>query len=180
LCAECGDRDGRTDLTSRAKSKLYDYVYLYRGKMCLSHCSGRTKCRDWDVYKDQRHCKSVYCRDSSEGILGCQSYGEFSRPSCRDCQLVFPRACFGRPLSSDENSNEWDESSDWPGHRVFFLNWTDPSAGRSDAGGAEDYGSDGDAPEVFFDLTSDDGWNVTSLSPGSGENTTVAYRVVDP
>ena len=179
MCAECDDRDDRTDLTSRAMSKLYDYVYLYRDKMCLSHCSGRTKCRDWDVYKDHRHCKSVYCRDSSEGIMGCQSYGEFSRPSCRDCKLVFPRACFGRPLSSDENSNEWDESSDWLGHRVYFLNWTD-SAGED---GDEDYVTDGEgappAPAVVFNVTRDRGWSVTNISPDS-DNITVAYRVVAP
>ena len=117
MCVDC-DEDQETSLTPIAKSKLFDYVYVYGGKVCLSHCHGRTKCNDWDVYGGYRHCKSIRCRDE-EGLEGCQKKSAFVVPSCRDCELIFPRACTGHPVSSD--SNDWGDSSEgWIGHRVYM------------------------------------------------------------
>ena len=117
MCVNC-DEDRKTSLTAIAKSKLYDYVYIYGDKVCLSHCHGRTKCNDWDVYKGVRLCKSIRCRDE-KGLEGCQKKSAFVVPSCLDCRLVFPRACTGEPLSSD--SNDWGDSSEgWKGYRVYM------------------------------------------------------------
>jgi len=115
MCVKC-DGKRKTELTDMARSGLYDYVYVYRNKICLAHCRGVTACSDWDVHNGFRHCKAIACR-GRDGIDGCHGYGDFSTPSCRDCKLIFPSACTGRPLSSDEDSNDWDDSSGWAGHR---------------------------------------------------------------
>ena len=162
MCVHCDD-DERTDLTRRAKSKLYDYVYVYRSKICLAHCHGRSVCSDWDVYKGIRHCKAIRCKDD-RGIEGCHSYGDFTTPSCDDCKLIFPRACTGKPVSSDtDDSNEWDDSSGWTGYRVYQKipqPWA-PVNGTA---------TNETITETFFNVTD---WNTTS----SG-NSTLRFRVV--
>ena len=162
MCVNCDD-DKRTDLTKRAKSKLYDYVYVYRSKVCLAHCHGRSVCSDWDEYKGIRHCKAIRCKDD-RGIEGCHSYGDFTTPSCDDCKLIFPRACTGKPVSSDaDDSNEWDDSSGWSGYRVYQKM---PVPFKPDN---SSYTND-TVTETFFNVSD---WNTTSLG-----NSTLRFRVL--
>lgn len=164
MCVNC-DEDRETSLTAIAKSKLYDYVYIYGDKVCLSHCHGRTKCNDWDVYKGVRLCKSIRCRDE-KGLEGCQKKSAFVVPSCLDCRLIFPRACTGEPLSSD--SNDWGDSSEgWKGYRVYMKSaaaW-DRETNTTSFNSTDVYYN-----KTFFN-TSD--WNETRTN-----NSTLRFRVV--
>ena len=165
MCVSC-DEDKRTDLTQRAKSRLYDYVYVYRGKICLAHCKGKSICSDWDVYKEVRHCKAIRCKDD-RGIDGCHSYSDFTTPSCQDCQLIFPRACFGKPISSDEDSNEWDDSSGWTGHRVY-MRAPEPWGAKNSSNVT--YADEETVATRFSNVS---GWNETNI-----KNSTVRFRIV--
>jgi hypothetical protein len=155
----------KTSLTAVAKSKLFDYVYVHNNKICLARCHGRTKCSDWDVYKGVRHCKAIACRDK-KGLEGCQDSSAYVVPNCLDCKLVFPRACSGKPVSSE--SDEWGDSSDgWLGHRVYMraaAPWNSTNSTNTAATSNETI-----VERVF---------NVSNWTAVRAKNKTVKFRVV--
>ena len=75
----------------------YDFVYLNRGRLCVSTCREEPmamRCKKRDYFEGKRYCGMTDCTKAySPEQSGCHQERDFHRPTCRECAHVFASAC---------------------------------------------------------------------------------------